>query len=101
MSELLLRAFQALGSSPTRREIALVAKALRESGDEETLTMFPEERGFDGLGAVTAMAERADAGAFVGLDLCTEVIWPGWSPFPGPRADKVAADADLAGGPDR
>jgi len=35
VSALLLNAFRALGSGPSRREIALVAKALRESGDVE------------------------------------------------------------------
>ena len=35
MSALLLNAFRVLGSGPSRREIALVAKALRESGDVE------------------------------------------------------------------
>jgi hypothetical protein len=35
MSALLLSAFKALGPGPTRREIATVASALRESGDED------------------------------------------------------------------
>lgn len=35
MSALLLNAFKALGSAANRREIGLVATALRESGDEE------------------------------------------------------------------
>jgi hypothetical protein len=35
VSELLYDAFRALGPGPARREVALVANALRESGDEE------------------------------------------------------------------
>ena len=40
MSDLVFTAFQALGPAATRREVALVAKALRERGDEEVLGLF-------------------------------------------------------------
>ncbi len=86
MSDLVFAAFQALGRGPTRREVELVAKALRESGDEEALAPFQPLGGeyFDheACSAVTEIAERAGAGGLVALDLYTEVIRPGWSPFP-------------------
>ena len=42
MSELVVGAFQAIGPPGPgyRREVALVAKAIRESGDEEALALF-------------------------------------------------------------
>ena len=95
MNDLVFTAFQALGPAATRREVALVAQALRERGDEEVLRLFgagtePEpDAAFDreACAAVTGIAERAGAGGFVALDLYTEVIRPGWSPFRprGPR----------------
>lgn len=92
MNDLVFTAFQALGPAATRREVALVAKALRETGDEEVLGLFgagtdPEpDAAFDreACAAVTGIAERAGVGGFVALDLYTEVIRPGWSPFPTP-----------------
>ena len=102
MSDLVFTAFQALGPAATRREVALVAKALRERGDEEVLGLFgagtePEpDAAFDheACAAVAEIAERAGAGGFVALDLYTEVIRPGWSPFPtrGPRSGPAAAN---------
>lgn len=86
MSALLFNAFRALGPGPTRREIATVAEALGESGDEEALALFQPPGGeyFDreACAAVIKVAEEAGAGPFVGLDLYTEVIRPGWRPFP-------------------
>ena len=86
MSGLVFNAFRALGPTATRREIATVAKALRESGDEEVLALFRPPGGeyFDheACAAVTEIAEEAGAGGFVALDLYTEVIRPGWLPFP-------------------
>jgi hypothetical protein len=85
VTELLHAAFHALGPAATRREVALVAQALRESGDDATLAMFRPLDGayFDreSCAAVTEVAERAGAGGFVGLDVYTAVIRPGWSPF--------------------
>lgn len=40
MRGLLFSAFQALGAGPSRREIATVARALRDSGDEGTLALM-------------------------------------------------------------
>jgi hypothetical protein len=99
VSGLLLSAFRALGPGATRREIATVAKALRESGDEETLALFRPPGGdyFDhkACDAVIEIAEQAGAGPFVGLDLYVQTIRPGWSPFPVPRAAERAAMAGL------
>jgi hypothetical protein len=101
MSELVFSAFQALGMGPSKREIALVAKAIRESDDEEALALFrvgsEPEPVFDHVAcaAVTEIAERAGAGGLVALDLYTEVIRPGWSPFPAPGAKARAEAADL------
>jgi hypothetical protein len=86
VSALLFNAFRALGPGATRSEVAAVAKALRESGDEEALALFQPPGGeyFDreACDAVAGIAEQAGAGGFVALDLYTEVIRPGWSPFP-------------------
>lgn len=104
MSDLVFAAFQALGMGPSKREIALVAKAIRESEDEEVLALFragsEPEPVFDRVAcaAVTEIAERAGAGGLVALDLYTEIIWPGWSPFPVPGAAERAAAADLKEG---
>lgn len=89
MSELLLAAFKALGPAPSRRELALVAKAIRESGDEEALALFGAGRepepdpafDHDACDRVTEVAEQAGAGFHVGLDLYTAVVNPGWTPF--------------------
>jgi hypothetical protein len=90
VSGLLFSAFKALGPGASRREIAMVADALRESGDEEVLALFRPPGGeyFDheACAAVTEIAEQAGAGGFVGLDLYTEVIRPAWLPFPVPGA---------------
>ena len=73
----------ALGSDPTRREVALVARAIRSSGDERALALFPaDDVHFDHVGPVQELAVRAGVDAFVALDLYTEVVFPGWSPFP-------------------
>ena len=94
MSELVHAAFRALGMGATKREVALVAKALRESGDEEALALFgvgmepqpdaPFDR--EAHAAVREIAEHAGAGGVVALELYTEMIRPGWSPFPVPGA---------------
>ena len=41
----------------------------------------------EALDAVTAIAARASASGFVALDLYTEMIRPGWTPFPVPTGD--------------
>lgn len=97
MSDLVFAAFRALGMAATKREIALVAKALRESGDKEALALPEPDPAFDreAYASVTEIAERAGAGGFVALDLYTEVIRPGWAPFPAPGAEDRAAAADF------
>jgi hypothetical protein len=90
VSDLVFAAFAALGMAASKREIAHVAKVLRESGDREALALFgagpkPDpDAAFDheACAAVAEIAERAGGDAFVALDLYTEVIRPGWSPFP-------------------
>ncbi len=72
-----------------RREVALVAKAIRESGDEEALALFGAGRepdpdptfDHDALVRVAEVAERAGAGWHAALDLYTAVVNPGWAPF--------------------
>jgi hypothetical protein len=90
VTRLVHAAFQALGPVASRRDAALVARALRASGDEEALALFgvgpevePDAPFDDGAcDAVTAVAEDAGAGPFVALDLYTEMVRPGWTPFP-------------------
>ena len=94
MSRMVFAAFQALGPAATKREVELVAEAIRASGDREALELFgagsePDpDPPFDheACEAVTEIAERAGAGGLVALDLYSAVIRPGWSPFPIPGA---------------
>ena len=102
MSQMVFAAFRALGPAATKREIELVAKAIRASGDRQALELFgtglepdrdpPFDR--EACRAVTEIAERAGAGGLVALDLYTEVIRPGWSPFPSPGAEARFQDPD-------
>ncbi len=71
MSALLFDAFRALGSGPTRREVAQVAAALRESGDEGVGRLLddPHQR--------VAIADDAGAYGFVALDLAVAFHSPG------------------------
>jgi hypothetical protein len=78
MTELVLAAFEALGMGATRRELGLVAKALRDSGDEETLALFYEPESYgDGYRRLVDISQQAGAGGFVALDLYVEVVNPG------------------------
>jgi hypothetical protein len=93
-ADLVFAAFKALAADASGGDIALVAKALRASGDPEVYELFgigPEpipDAPFEGdrAEAVEEVAEAADAGPFVALDLAldlyTEMVRPGWSPFP-------------------
>jgi hypothetical protein len=64
VSGLLLNAFRALGPGATRREIASVAAALRNSGDEEVEGLLDDWEGWERLEAI------ADEGAYgFALDL--------------------------------
>ena len=89
-------ALRALVPDPTRREVVLVAAAIRASGDEEALGLFgvdPEsEPVFDSeaCGRVKEAAGRAGLNGFDALDLYTEVACPGSLPFPNPPTDEGA-----------
>jgi hypothetical protein len=84
--------FAALGPHPTRRELVLVAQAIRDSGDEEAHALFgassvPDpDPVFDheACTRVQELADRAGVDGFVALNLYTEVTRPGWVPFPSP-----------------
>jgi hypothetical protein len=69
MSDLLFNAFRALGPGPSRREIALVAKALRENGDEEIGPLLDYENHKELYARCVEIADEAGAGGFVALDL--------------------------------
>jgi hypothetical protein len=74
VSELVVQAFRAIGPPGPRyrREVALVAKALRDSGDQEALALFgagpdPEPDpafNHEALAAVQEVAERAGSDAW-------------------------------------
>lgn len=66
MSGLLLNAFRALGPGATRREIASVAAALRNSGDEEVEGLLGDCEGWERLEAI---ADEGGAYGLVALDL--------------------------------
>jgi hypothetical protein len=66
LSALLFNAFKALGPGPQRREIATVAKALRESGDEEVQALLGDRENWDWC---CEIADAAGAYGFVALDL--------------------------------
>ena len=69
MSALLLNAFKALGPGPTRREVAQVASALRESGDEEVGRLLDWEEHPQDWDRCCAIADEAGAFGFVALDM--------------------------------
>ncbi len=91
MSDLVFAAFRALGPAARQHEIDRVARALRATQDDEVFALFGQpdfEAPFDheASAAVAEIAERAGAGRLVALDIYTEFIRPGWSPFPTPGA---------------
>jgi hypothetical protein len=69
MSGLLFNAFRALGPGATRREIAQVAAALRESGDEDVGRLLNYEEDPQDWDRCCAIADGAGAYGFVALDL--------------------------------
>jgi hypothetical protein len=78
VSELLSAAFKALGMDADRREITLVANALRASGDAEVqalLGIWPDDR--EGWDWLVSIASEAGAGGLVALDLATAFQTPG------------------------
>ena len=74
---LLFNAFKALGMGPSRRELGLVATAIRESGDEEALVLWDGPDFGPGYDRLEEIAEEAGAGGFVALDLYVESDNPG------------------------
>jgi hypothetical protein len=76
VSALLFNAFKALGMGPSRRELGLVATAIRESGDEEALALWGDNYG-PRYRRLTELAVEAGAGGLVALDLYVEVAYPG------------------------
>jgi hypothetical protein len=78
--ELLARAFGALGDGPTYEEMELVARTLRNSGDQALLDAFSDAvlAGDDRetLEVIYQLANRAGAGPFVALDLLVAVTNP-------------------------
>ena len=77
MSELLLAAFGALGPAPSRRELGLVADAVRDCRDREVLSLWDGPHYGPGWERLVEIAEEADAGYYVALDLYAEVSNPG------------------------
>jgi hypothetical protein len=77
VSALLFNAFRALGPAASWREIATVAAALRESGDEETGRLLDYSRNNkENWDRCVAMAEEAGAHGFIALDLAIAVHNP-------------------------
>ena len=69
MSALLFNAFRALGPAAERREIAKVARALRERGAEEVGRLLNYEEHPQEWDRCCAIADEAGAFSFVALDL--------------------------------
>jgi hypothetical protein len=86
MTDLLHAAFAVLGTSPTTRELELVARGLREAGDGRVLDLFRRfgaevdgEAGYSpAKDELYAIAQAAGADPFTALDLATEMLNPGW-----------------------
>ena len=76
MSELVFAAFKELGMGPSRRELGLVATAIRDSGDEEALALWGDYCG-PGYRRLVELAEEAGSSGLVALDLYVEVDDPG------------------------
>jgi hypothetical protein len=69
VSALLFNAFRALGPGPTRREVALVAQALRESGDADVGPLLDYDNEPKLYKRCEEMAEQAGSYEIVALDL--------------------------------
>ena len=80
-------------AAAARRDVARVAGALRATGDADVFALFGEpdpDAPFDreACAAVAEIAVRAGAGGSVALDVYTEFLRPGWSPFPAPLVEE-------------
>ena len=69
MSELVFAAFKELGMGPSRRELGLVATAIRDSGDEEALALWGDYCG-PGYRRLVELAEEAGSSDW-GRSICT------------------------------
>jgi hypothetical protein len=99
MSALLLSAFKALGPGPTRREIATVASALRESGDEGVGRLLNDEENPQEWDRCCAIADEAGAYGFVALDLALACHNPrAFSACQGEDEHPVSTGGDLDAG---
>jgi hypothetical protein len=78
VSALLFNAFRALGPGAPRREIATVARALRESGDQEVGPLLNYEENPELWDRSCAIADDAGAFGFVALDLAVAFHNPEW-----------------------
>jgi hypothetical protein len=78
MSALLLNTFKAFGPGASRREVAQVAAALRESGDEDMGRLLNYEENQRDWDRCCAIADDAGAYAFVALDLAVAFHNPEW-----------------------
>ena len=70
MSALVASAFRALGTGPSRHELALVADALRDSSDQQALELLnaaAENR--EAFHRLAYVADAAGSSGFVALDL--------------------------------
>ena len=90
MTELLRRAFLALGPGPTHRELRLVAETLRETADEETTAILVDAADAIGddhaMDEVNEIAVEEGASAFVALDLVCCFVNPDFGPQKSGRA---------------
>jgi hypothetical protein len=78
VSELLERAFVALGPGPKPRELSLVAETLRKSGDEEAIAALEAAADLgDAFEALVELAEASGVRPFTALDLVREFSNPG------------------------
>lgn len=82
MSDLTAAALGTLGACPSRAELAVVATALRDSGDPDVTALFGgagwnSER----CSAVMEFASEVGASGFTALDLYTEFAAPEWAPL--------------------
>jgi hypothetical protein len=78
MTELLSRAFAALGAGPTQRELELVAQALRDSEDDDTVAALEAAiTDREAADTLTELALASGSSGFVALDLKTEFFNPG------------------------
>lgn len=82
MSDLTAAALGTLGACPSRAEMALVASALRDSGDAEVTALFGDAGwNHERCTAVMEFASAVGASGFTALDLYTEFVAPGWVPL--------------------